>query len=541
MKMRCRRVGEILAALLIPVTFFLSVNYLFDIRGPNWIMTPNDYAYGYLLKGLALLGGKSLGILNHPGVPHVLLDAIVIKITFWMTGTSSRLAHEVLTNTELYTRIINTVILTGCCLALINMGGFVQYYFRSVAYALLAQACVFIFSLSWLGVVFNGLPETLQLGGGLVLGAVVIYALQTELASQRELLLFGLSSSLTCGFLVATKYTAAPLCLAPLLIMPGYKNKGRLLLGIFCSFIIFILPAFSSWPALYGDLRGSLAVVSTESKMGSLRELFHSFLANGANLHSVCPCFAQLLSLPLLIMLFILTKRTIARIRGIQIADLPFEAKTLIHINLSILLFWATICLRPQGHYLLTAVGLLGLSLILGIKMIHERIGRGWGKAMAFIFILIIIRYQYQTIPGSVAFYKDMNSRTIKANKLIEAKYSDWPKFYTIPFNSKIVQLEHALQCTHLSMAAAVAPFFPPNAYIYNWDGHSCHNYKSSGERNIYVMSEEIKKLKKALFLTSCLERQIVPTSWYKAPKDVRLVSVFKESFVEVYEVYPLK
>src|SRR3989338_3985030 len=101
-----KRYIRLVVLFCVPLLFFFYLKYLTDIRGPNWIMVPDDFTYGYLLKAVNLLEGKSLLTLSHPGIPIICMDAGIVQTIFTLRGGGD-LVHDVIENAEFYTFIIN--------------------------------------------------------------------------------------------------------------------------------------------------------------------------------------------------------------------------------------------------------------------------------------------------------------------------------------------------------------------------------------------------------------------------------------------------
>ena len=137
-----KRYLKLVLLFCIPSIFFFYLKYLTDIRGPNWIMIPNDFTYGYLLKAVNLLEGESLLVLSHPGIPIVCINAMIVQGVFTILDGHD-LVQNVIENIELYATIINYHYMILNAVALFVMGIATYRATRKLYLSILIQFALF--------------------------------------------------------------------------------------------------------------------------------------------------------------------------------------------------------------------------------------------------------------------------------------------------------------------------------------------------------------------------------------------------------------
>ena len=89
--------------IIIPIIYSFFYKYIEIIKGPSWIMVPQDLGYVYLINAINFLNFEPIGTLIHPGLSVVYIASFVIGIMA-LTGFKgdSLLLESALSNPELY-------------------------------------------------------------------------------------------------------------------------------------------------------------------------------------------------------------------------------------------------------------------------------------------------------------------------------------------------------------------------------------------------------------------------------------------------------
>ncbi|MBI4707654.1 MAG: discoidin domain-containing protein [Candidatus Omnitrophica bacterium] len=517
-----------------------------SIKGPNWFMVPNDVSYGYLLQGLSLLEGKPVGILNHPGVTNMTLNAVIIKIVYVFKGTADDIPSDVIYNSELYTSAINYVLLSLNVIAIFIFGIIVYKVFDNIWFGILSQISPFLWRPIQYVMITNGLPESLLLSSGLGLAGAVIWTGKTRLQTDKDRLNFTVLSSLLCGFALATKFHSAPLAVLPFLLLPGNKWRIYFIAGVIFSWLLFMLPVIDQWREIINGFRETMHSAAVENKLrgGEEKNFIEWLFLSSIELKELIPTIAWYLILTtgFCLLLFIFSPRARRFYRDMD----QFNYKLLFLTTISLILAWLYISIRPKVHYLFSYAGYIGLATVLCFKILYEIVShKKYYKTLVYcgiIFLLsFIVNMQLEFINADAMFIVKEKRDAFKNNEILEEKYKDWPVFHTIPFNNKITSLEHANQISRFNFSKIIVSLHTPNTYFYSVDsGVDAFYYRKSGEREVMELYPLLSYLGKGVLVSSGFEKQL-KNPRYKAPVNVDLKCSSRLILTEIYEMVPRK
>ena len=80
---------QLFSILLIPLIYLLLQSTLLDLKGPSWILMPQDLGYNYLFNGLNFLNFSQIGTLIHPALIQIIFHGVLSLIIFTINGTGN--------------------------------------------------------------------------------------------------------------------------------------------------------------------------------------------------------------------------------------------------------------------------------------------------------------------------------------------------------------------------------------------------------------------------------------------------------------------
>ena len=243
-----RRIMPALLVALLPCALVVLTVRTKASRGPYWLGTNFDPEYIYLVDALALCRGEELPtMLVHPGTPAMLLGAGVLRTAHLFRGERA-LEEDVLLDPEWYLNAIHHVFLTLNAAALFLVGLVSLRITGSLFLAGLSQAAPF---LSANGVLLDSMPRVAA--EPVLFALVLVFAASVCVFVGRGTTRGATGSALWWGVLLgcasATKITAAPLFVFPMVLLPRWHK----LTAILCGVVIAVALTFPIWSRL-GEL-----------------------------------------------------------------------------------------------------------------------------------------------------------------------------------------------------------------------------------------------------------------------------------------------
>jgi len=220
-------------ALASAALFYLIWQYVLDqMRGPTWLMIPQDIGYTYLFNGINALVGAPVGMLIHPGITVTLFDAAGIRLLYTISG-SGDLPRHVIDNAELYQRFLNYSVSLIGAIALYGLGAMTPRGTRSVRLALSIQLVFLVPSAVILYMNSFAVPEAFQMICAMLLVGLTLRHAECGWQDARGCAWYAGLTAAICGFALATKFTSAPLLLLPfscaaiMAMAAGFRRDDR--------------------------------------------------------------------------------------------------------------------------------------------------------------------------------------------------------------------------------------------------------------------------------------------------------------------------
>lgn len=248
MKLTTRR--DYIFPFILPA-FYLLIAAVYIIHWIPFYVGNPDPVYAYLFNGMTLATGKiEVGHTDHPGTPVQCFVAIVIFIKH-LFHYNIPLYKDVLLHPENYLRTICTSISLVCVFTTWYTGWYIFKRTGNIILALLFQLTPLLGSNCMFGQ--NPQPESFLIIAGMPFIAYIyyesVYKTIHSLPKQgfKQILVYAVFT----GFLVACKFTCAPLMLLVLFMVPSFPLRiGYIVLSVL-FFMLFISPAYLSWSTMF--------------------------------------------------------------------------------------------------------------------------------------------------------------------------------------------------------------------------------------------------------------------------------------------------
>lgn len=208
-----------------------------DAAGPFWRAGVNDPDYAYLLNSLAIVDGGSVGHGDHPGSTLQLFGAGVIAATHAVAGEGT-LVDDVLTRPERYLHAIHAglmALLAACAFA---AGAAVCRVSGRLSLGVLTVAAPFV-SVAVHRSLFRASPEPMLLAWAFLVVAALVMAGARE--DRRRSWRWAAAVGVALGLAVVTKTTAAPLAVAAMLVLGGWRARAAALAAAGATFAVLVV------------------------------------------------------------------------------------------------------------------------------------------------------------------------------------------------------------------------------------------------------------------------------------------------------------
>ena len=354
----------LLALLAIPlIVVSLSVSFN-KAQGPGWLAANSDPDYIYLFNAMNLLINKPPHHVDHPGTPVQVWGAMVMSLTHKIAGEAD-LVRDVAKRPEFYLNAVNYSFLFCYGAVLFIIGIAVWRLTKNIWLSLLLQATPLL-SIHSITQSTNFRPESFLL----ILSAIYSWAILIYLfgPGDRSENYFSVVFGMLMGLAMASKITALPLTVIPLLILTRLRSKLLYMLVSLGSFIVAVIPIilagkggfFLRWVfrlltnvGEYGT--GDIGLIDTANYFNSFKGLLTSNL----------PLFAGLLAGSALVLWSWRrdrTKQSEPSARKLRLGLVAVMAAQLLQLVM--------VAKYPRDYYLVPSLGLLGLNLALMLGLI---------------------------------------------------------------------------------------------------------------------------------------------------------------------------
>ncbi len=548
-----------LILLCVPLLYLAMSLCLMKARGPDWIMSPNDLSYHIILNSLSLINSEPLGGLFHPGATNVVFGVAVIETVHLIYGTTD-IVTDVLHNPELYQTAYDRSLMVILTLSIFVSGIFVYSATKNLCFGVLFQASPLLLRFFWHTLAINGgMSENFQLAGGLLLAAIALKLVKCAPSSEPSTISNGwayISMDIPWGryaiwfaviisFCIASKFTALPLLVFPLVLIPGIRRKLFFILAAIVSGLLFMLPIFQYWGSLFSFLIFKWTKDTAEHvQRGGIDSPIDRVLYGVKNLYSGSPGFCIILMLCICFCVLMLVLKRYTRIHFNPIASRLMFATT-------VCLVCATLFLthRPHGHYLFPFVGLSGLGMILVFSITADMVrfsrwelekgewvvSRGLPVFVLVLFALI----RFPDFQDNVKWWGNIKDDVMGLHRTLEVEYKDAAKINT-PHTDTIWW---ALVISNVRAKGVynkeIASVVPPDVYFYRWDGK---NYYDAGGQHFDFDIEEIasKHNRVVFYGTPFLVTRTAITgdpNSYREPVDLTMHTVAWRGFKRIAQV----
>ena len=331
-----------LAVLSITPLLLLAVGlHLKAMRGPYWLGMNSDPEYAYLFNSLLILSGKPPFLIEHPGIPVETLGAVVVRTLFGVSGRGS-LIDDVVRRPELYLSAIHLCLISVTALLVFCAGVIVLKQTQQVSLAILVQLAPWL-SVNLLEELSRVRPEPLLVGMSVVFAAVILLTTREGQSSRyhRSALVLGA----VVGIALATKMTALPFLLGPLVVFDAWRPRLLFLGASAVGFLAGILPAL---PKVLSMGKWSATLLIHSGGYGSGPTSFIDPVRYLPTLWSLMvgePVMTSMMVCSAMVWFAFRERRALGAALVVQIAQLLLVAK------------------HPAPHYLVPAIGTLGANL----------------------------------------------------------------------------------------------------------------------------------------------------------------------------------
>ena len=465
-----------LALAVLPACLLAALWIVRQDGGPFWQWNLIDPSYFYLLDALNLVNLRSPGHIVHPGVTVEMLGAAAIRFRH-LGVTADEITTWVLSNPEYYLRLISTPLIVLSALALWVLGLAAHKAFCAVVPALTVQAAPFMSTL----VVKHGYlpkPEGMLVFATLALMTVIVLALRPG-AMERRPAAFAVAFGVVAGFGVATKFTAAPIYLVPLVLFGRWRLIVIYGLSAAASLFVFTLPAVGVYPEIFAYVK-RIALSSGAHYSVASQTVIDFDLYPGR--------VVRLLKRPALNVPLILAGLTfvVAIWRRRRAGDIrPLELRGLASTSLAQFAHVLFVAKHPAAFYMIPSYMLGALTVMLAVRLLwfyRPRVVRLPATGTVIGGLLLVIFLASQAV-GIVRLDGELRNIRAVAASFDESRFPNCARIYVYAASSPVYALYLANMVTGSRFSETLKQLHPARDYwiddwydpsqgvLSNWDG----------------------------------------------------------------------
>ena len=396
------RIPQIAVVYIIPVMVLAWTLYLRFYQGPYYLSNI-DPEYIYLISGMncATLDFNLIGHIDHPGTPLQLLTGLFIRIIHLFTGQQD-IRPDVIAHPELYLALSSVMLAFLTFFVLLRLGLLTFRYTSDILGTIVLQTSYF-FSGVGAGILARYSPDRL-----IPVIIVIFFIIYVKYLYDRGFTTnkFALFSGLVMGAGLMTKFNFAPLLILPLVLIPGWKYRGRYLLSLLGSTILFFLPISSRFQEFWKIMKN---LVTHSGLYGSgERELVDtsSFLGNIFEILQNNPSFTVALILSAVAIVLLGTRknwRTASR----------QEYLFLISSLFTIVVGLAVTAKHYKGYYAIPMLSLIPMMLYMQLRLI-QTIRPAYSKWTGFFLYALLLFFPIRSAAGH--FFRENSDLVNKRN-----------------------------------------------------------------------------------------------------------------------------
>lgn len=416
----------IVILVIIPLVF-LVVGFSFERTKYS-----GDPESAYLLNGINIAMGRSVGHFDNPGTPVQIYSAVMLRFIHVFRFSGTDLQTDVLLHSETYIEILRYSLIVLNAFMLFCLGYVAVAAFKNTWLGLVLQLSPFL-SVTLTEEMFTKVSPEPFLFATVALLAMLLFAYYSaqEKNNKKFVYLFALLS----GFGLATKMTFLPILIIPLILLPGWRNKIKYSLLIIPAFVLFTLPAIKGYQSMakwfiglgthtgtYGQ--GKAGIIDPSQYLNSLSQI----VAN-----NVVMVAGFVVALAALLYAGLKTKKESETTNSIagrillallvaQVASIVLVAK---HYH--------------SNHYLFPALSLTGPVLVFLFLLLHNHpklkgtklLKKGLPVVVGLLFLGSLLHIPYLTIAYNG--YRMSNKDTNETMALLDRDYKGYVKTYYYP------------------------------------------------------------------------------------------------------------
>jgi hypothetical protein len=449
----------------------LSICYLavslaaLSTGGPLWLWFNVDPDYFYLFDALNIVNLTTPGQVYHPGTTVQWLGALILKAANPLTGAEA-ITGQVLADPEPHLRLIASTFVVFNTLGVVALGAVGYRVFGDLLAVAVLGMAPFI-SMVVLKNSYHVKPEGLLLLTVLALAVVSVLSLKPGLLERRRRR-FAVAFGVIAGFGVATKITALPVFLLPLLVLG--EGRAIVLYGIaaLAALLLFTLPAlgaydvFFAWMATVSQGTGAYGAgpAGVVDWAAYPKSVFHLFKR---------PAFHVVFVLSVLTLVLAAWRRR-------QERPLPApEVRLLAGIALAQFVHVLLVAKQPSAHYLIPSFSLITLAFVLVWRLAVAWLAEGGSgervlrTGVAMILVALIAGQGY----GVFKLFRELSEGRSIALTIDDGHFGNCARIYAATASSKSFALLNGDYITGSRFAEQLAGLGPANDY---WLEQSWHD-----------------------------------------------------------------
>ena len=488
-----------LVLVIMPILLASWLFFLFELKGPQWILMPQDLGYTYILNGLNVLLGRELGVLIHPAITVSYVHAGIIYLFYLISGTGELQTH-VVANAETYSVVISHFTTLGIASCAGFLGWSVYRLTGRPKFGFIAVLGIFLIPILYWPLNAFGCPESF-----LLMIIMLMTGLSCLYASDRvSVATYILCSSSLCALAIGVKFIALPMLALPFFLPCGLKAKAFFCGVFFFALAVVFAPAYLDPVAFVifkSDVGGLIGSAQLERNAAAGSTFLLRILGQSFNSLTQYPVFLSVVIVQLLIFPFIRPRYFF------QDTTLYKTARVNVALLGTILIAIGFLALRPKVHYYVTYASIQGVTIALSLFLLQKRgfwidLGqsskKGISSAVVLILAGLVIKGIYP-VYNNLKYLNNHRVQAIRANEVISKEQGNYALITAIPSSHVSTAYEHANQTSRFNYWLDIEKQMKPNWFNYTFDG------KSAWDRSRQTVSfQELSHLyEKTLFWMS--------------------------------------
>ncbi|MEA2205890.1 MAG: hypothetical protein QOE77_2666 [Blastocatellia bacterium] len=447
-----------LLLLLLPALLIVVAFQIRTASGPYWFSENLDPSYAYLLNSLNISNLHRPNHIDHPGTPVQTLGAVIIRILNPTADESSR-AREVLKNPDVYLRTINNVFIFIAAFCLLVAGIVVFRVTGQLVSALLLQGAPFLSATMMQGL-FGVRPEPLFVSLSIIFSVLILLSLTSHASTRTRAL--SIAFGVLAGLGMAAKINFLPLLLIPLVILSSWKWRIIYAVTAGLSFFFFILPILA--PSHLMRFFGFAVGISTHTgrygtgPAGIVNP--REFVRNALSLMATDWLFFLIIAASVVLLL---AKFGRTRLSG-------GRYRVLLAVTLAQVVEFVLVAKHPSSHYLMPALGLVGVNLIVIAQLWRETTFSARIRNVALAAIcLVLLLVQVIALREQQAEMRTLAARQRGAAEKIQNEFRNVPVVDYYSASSPAYALKFGVEYSGNLYVSIMDELYPGSLFYNPW------------------------------------------------------------------------